>query len=810
MQQQAASPWSADVQGTSTGTSRRGPEAVTATTTQGRHLEQPRVFDFLLVGGGLASATAAETLRTEGATGSIAIVAAEPLPPYHRPQMLAHWMLSKAPAPPRPVLPERYYPEHGIDLLLGTRAKALDTAARLLHVDRGPALRYGRLLIATGAHPRPLAVPGAGLQGIHHLRNFDDVQAIRAAARRGGHAVLVGASFIGLELAAVLLQWGMRVTMLAREYAVFDTLRDPRISEFVALLCRERGIDIVPDEVLRIEGRRRAEVVVTRGGRQLPCDMVCVGIGVTPEIGFLEGSGLALDDGVLVDACLQTSCADVFAAGDVANFTDTVFGCRRRVEHWDNAVKQGRLAARNMLGQRLAFDEVSVFFGELFDSGFQFVGRAEGTAQRAQLGSIDSRSFALLYLEDDVPRALFTTGRTSAETRAIQALVRYRTNLAGQLEKFSVPGFTLETIPTQTVLVLQGGGALGAFECGAVRALHERGVRADIVAGVSIGAMNGAIIASHPDDPCAALRAFWNDLAVGVPAIGDEGLREWVAAWQIFTFGVPNFFTPRWWCPPGLAVQGPSDWTSLYDPEPMRGLLRRYVDFATLRHSRVRLLVSAVDVQTAELKVFDSYVDNLTVDHILASGSLPPGLPWTTIEGRHYWDGGIVSNSPLQQVLERSGGSGKRIYAIDLFPGRKPLPGNLFEVLLRRDEIVYAERVRRDTAQQALVGDFRKLVDDILCDVEASVAARLRQRPRFIQLMSGRAELDLHRIQREPDDEEPATRDYDFSRETIARLDAAGYRAALECLAAQAHPSQMENRAAGVRHGTRSDGAVGA
>ena len=749
----------------------------------GRHAVDPHAFDFVLVGGGLASATAAETLRTEGSTGSIAIVAAEPLAPYQRPQMLAHWMLSKVPRPPRPVLAERYYREHGIALLLGTRATALDTTARLLHVDQGPALHYGRLLVATGAQPRPLAVPGAGLAGIHHLRNFGDVQALRAGARRGGHAVIVGASFIGLELAAVLLQWGMRVTMLAREYAVFDTLHDARISAFVQQLCRERGIDIVPDEVLRFEGRQRAQAVVTHGGRRLACDIVGVGIGVAPEVGFLQGSGLALDDGVVVDACLRSSDPQVFAAGDVASFTDTVFGCRRRVEHWDNAVKQGRLAARNMLGERLAFDEVSFFFGELFDTGFQFVGRAEGATQRAELGSIASRAFALLYLDDDVPRALFTTGRTAAETRAIQALVRYRTNLAGVLDKFSEPGFALDTVPTQTVLVLQGGGALGAFECGAVRALHEHGVRPDIVAGVSIGAINGAIIASHPDDAGAALRAFWDELAISVPALGDESLRAWMAAWQIFTLGVPNFFTPRWWRPPGLELQVPATWTSLYDPEPMRRLLRRHVDFAALRHSRVRLLVSAVDVQTAELKVFDSYVDTLTPDHILASGSLPPGLPWTTIEGRHYWDGGIVSNSPLQQVLERCGGSGKRIYAVDLFPGRKPLPGNLVEVLLRRDEIVYAERVRRDSDEQALVDDFRKLVEDILAEVDAPVAARLRQRPRYIQLMSGQAAPDLHRIERQHDDDEPASRDYDFSRETIARLDAAGYRAALQCLA---------------------------
>ena len=229
-----------------------------------------------------------------------------------------------------------------------------------------------------------------------------------------------------------------------------------------------------------------------------------------PATEFLRDSGIALEDGrVVVDALLRTSAPDVFAAGDVTTFYDPVFARRRHIEHWDNAVKQGRLAARNMMGRRLPYDEVSYFFCEIGEIAFNMLGWPAEAEERIGRGAIETRSFALFYLKGDVPRALFSIGRPVDETRLAEGLIRHRVNVSAIKDRLNDPAFLLDHIPTQTALVLQGGGALGAFECGVVKALEEERIFPDIVAGVSIGAFNGAIIASNPRHATPALEAFW-------------------------------------------------------------------------------------------------------------------------------------------------------------------------------------------------------------------------------------------------------------------------------------------------------------
>jgi NTE family protein len=262
----------------------------------------------------------------------------------------------------------------------------------------------------------------------------------------------------------------------------------------------------------------------------------------------------------------------------------------------------------------------------------------------------------------------------------------------------------------------------------------------------------------------------------------DEQMRRQLSSWQTLTFGIPDFFRPRW-VTPLYGMKHPFFWTSYYDPAPVKELLSRYVDFSFLKSSPVRLLVSAVNVETAGLEIFDSFVDDLTPDHILASGSLPPGFPWATINGKHYWDGGILSNSPLEMLIQRSGAVGKRIFIVDLFPNQKALPVNMLEVMGRRDEIVYAERVRRDSAEQATISDFRKLVDAILVEVNPATAGLIRQWPIYVQLMGDAAtRLDITRIIRETAEGEPASKDYDFSKTSIVNHMQAGYEKAKQAL----------------------------
>src|SRR5450830_1258458 len=345
--------------------------------------------DYLIVGAGLAGATAAETLRAEGAWQAL-----------------------------------------GIELKLGCRVSRLDTARRTLHTEAGPSWTYGQLLIATGARPLRLELPGVELPGIHYLRSLADAQAIRASALQAQRAVVIGGSFIGLEVAASLRQRGIAVTLVERG-DLFGRFNTPALSDFFQRCFTERGAQVLlGDSPVSFSGGDRVQAVHTLGGQVLPCDMVVIGAGISPETGFLEGSGLLLDEGVVVDRFLQASQPGVFAAGDVANFDDPVLGRRHRVEHWDNAIKQGRLAARNMLGQRLPYDEVSYFFSQVFEHSFNLLGEIEPPFERIDRGSLQAGSFAAFYLRHDIPQALFSLGRPSQETRLVENLIKRRVNLS--------------------------------------------------------------------------------------------------------------------------------------------------------------------------------------------------------------------------------------------------------------------------------------------------------------------------------------------------------------------------------------------
>jgi NADPH-dependent 2,4-dienoyl-CoA reductase/sulfur reductase-like enzyme/predicted acylesterase/phospholipase RssA len=741
-----------------------------------------RQVDFLLVGGGLASATAAETLRLEGADGTIAILSAEAFPPYQRPPLSTQFLLETQSEDQLSIFDDSFYREHSIDVILGTRAVHLDSNQQVIKTDRGD-FQYRKLLIGTGAAPVRLQAPGTTLPGIHYLRTLTDALNIRRAAESARRVVVVGGSFLAVELAASLSARGIHVTLVAMEKILLDKLESQFISDFFNRYYLEHGVEIVVgDQVIGFLGEATVEGVRTRSGKTLPCDLALVATGVAPEIEFLQGSGIKIDDGIVVDRFLQTNLPNIFAAGDVANFFDPVFNIRRRIEHWDNAIKQGRLAAKNMLGQRVPYDEVSYFFCDVFDISFDFFGYPEVADEQIARGSLSDRSFALFYLKEQVPRALFSLGRPAQETKAVEALIRYKVNLHAIRSKLSDPQFRLEQIPTQNILVLQGGGALGAFECGVVKALEQRGIYPDIVAGVSIGAFNGAVIAGNPKNPSAALEAFWHDLEVVTPGIPDESLRRLLSSWNSLIFGSPKFFRPNWFTPTWGVHQLPVQWTSFYDPSPVRELLAKYVNFSRLGSSPIRLIVSAVNVETAQLEIFDSYVDDLTPDHILASGSLPPGFPWTTIDGRHYWDGGIVSNSPLEDVIERCGAAGKRVFIVDLFPGKKELPANIIEVMFRRDEIVYSERIRNDLRSRNLLHDFRRLVEEILVDVSPEKLMQIKQRPRYIQLMGDIAPTIITRIVREMTEDEPLSKDYDFSALSIEQHQQSGYSATLKAL----------------------------
>ena len=743
------------------------------------------LIDFLLLGGGLASATAAETLRTAGAEGSIAILCAETSLPYHRPPLSKSFLLNGPDQTNILVHDEAFYRDREIDIHLGARVCRVDVESRTIETDRDH-FRFGKLLIATGASVDRLAVPGAHLRGIHYLRNVNDALSLSESILHARRAVVIGASFLGMELAAALVTRGVATTLIAREDLVYEKLRSPEVSAFFTGYFRERNVELIfEEEVKEFSGTTQVEGVVTSSSRVVPCDLVAIGIGVHPEIGFLGNSGIDVDGGILVNQRLETNRPGVYAAGDVANFYNPIARTRYRAEHWDNAVKQGRIAAWNMLDERQSWRTVSYFFSDVFDLSFNVVGSTERAGERMLRGAINDKSFSVLYVGNETLLGAFLLEQSPVETKAAGALIANRSDIAASKVKLSDTRFPLNRAAVQTVLVLQGGGALGAFECGVIKALEERSIHPDLVAGVSIGAFNAAIIAANPGNATTALEAFWRELSVDTPDIPNEELRRAVSSLQSVMFGAPHFFRPRWAEPILSLAQFPTNWTSFYDPSPLKTTLSKYVAFDKLRDSPVRLLLTAVDVETGRLAMFDSYVDEITPEHILASGSLPPGFPWTTIDGKHYWDGGLVSNSPLDQVVEIGGLTGKKVYIVNLWLEKRALPHSIPEVLARRDEIVFAEKIRWNIRIWEYIDDYRQLVEEIMTSLEPKTAEQIRGRPRYIETVGEASPVSITRINREAVEGESVSRDYEFSRTSIDRLIAQGYGIAVKTLERQ-------------------------
>jgi 3-phenylpropionate/trans-cinnamate dioxygenase ferredoxin reductase subunit len=357
---------------------------------------------FVIVGAGLTGAKAAETLRAEGFDGRVVLVGAESQRPYERPPLSKDYLRGEAARENLDVHDAGFYAEQDIELRLGQTAVSLDPSAHEVTLDDGQRLAYDRLLLATGAEPRRLAAAGADLDGVLCLRTVEDADELRRRLDRGGAVVVVGAGWIGAEVAASARQRGLDVTVL-----------DPAAVPLERVLGREVGAlygDVHADHGVRMlmgtgveafEGQTKVERVRTTDGQALDCDFVVVGIGVAPRTGLAAAAGLAVDDGILVDEHLQTSCSDVFAAGDVANAHHPLYGRRIRVEHWASALHQGPVAARSMLGRAAVYDRVPYFFSDQYDVGMEYAGFAATWDRVVFRGDPASREFIAFWLADD-------------------------------------------------------------------------------------------------------------------------------------------------------------------------------------------------------------------------------------------------------------------------------------------------------------------------------------------------------------------------------------------------------------------------
>jgi len=362
----------------------------------------------VIIGGGAAGNAAAEMLRREGYTSPITMLSADDAGPYDRPNLSKDYLAGNAPEEWIPLRPLEFYTEHGIELKLGVRASAIDTRGREVRLADGSAHRYGALLLATGAMPVRLAIPGADLPHIHYLRTLADSRALIAAATAARRAVVIGASFIGLEVAAALRTRGLEVHVVAPETHPMERVLGREVGDLVRKVHEEHGVlfhlGTTPASFDRYH-------VTLQSGEQLETDFVVVGVGVRPETVLAEQAGIAVDRGVEVDAYLETSVPGIWAAGDIARWPDRLTGEKIRIEHWVVAERQGQTAARNMLGARERFDTVPFFWTQQHDLVLSYVGHAAKWDRIEIDGSLGAKDCTVTYREGGRKLAVLTIGR---------------------------------------------------------------------------------------------------------------------------------------------------------------------------------------------------------------------------------------------------------------------------------------------------------------------------------------------------------------------------------------------------------------
>ncbi|HEY7281713.1 MAG TPA: FAD-dependent oxidoreductase, partial [Actinomycetota bacterium] len=311
------------------------------------------------------------------------------------------------------------YAEHEVELRTGTTATSIDPAGRTVGLDDGERLAYDMALLATGSRNRRFPIPGLDLEGVLDLRTAADSERIKAAAAAGGRAVVVGMGFIGAEVAASLRSLGVDVAAVEPFETPLFRIVGPEVGRVVESFHRDHGVEMHFGETVdRFEGASRVEAVVTKSGLRLECDFAVVGVGVQPNVEFAEGSGLEVDNGIAVDATLAASAPGVWAAGDVARHDHPVFG-PIRVEHFDNALKMGPAAARNMLGAGVPFDDPHWFWSDQYDMNLQMAGFALTWDQLVFRGSVEDRSFTAFYLHEGVLRSVLSVNRARDVRRAM-------------------------------------------------------------------------------------------------------------------------------------------------------------------------------------------------------------------------------------------------------------------------------------------------------------------------------------------------------------------------------------------------------
>jgi len=356
---------------------------------------------FVIVGASLAGAKAAETLRAEGFDGRVVLIGEEAERPYERPMLSKEYLRGEKPAAKLYVHDEGFYADNGIELMTGTRVQSLDPGAHEITLAGGARMSYSRLLLSTGAAPRRLPLPGADLPGVAYLRAMGESDALRAAIRAASRVVVIGAGWIGSEVAASARHLGAEVAIVAPEAVPLVRVLGPEVGGVYRDLHAGHGVDLhLSTQIEAIVGDGAASGVRTTDGVVIEGDLVVVGVGVTPRVELAKLAGLTVENGIVVDEFLATSVPDVFAAGDVAATWNTRYNKRIRMEHWANALNQGPVAARNMLGQHTAYEKLPYFYSDQYDLGMEYNGYADDWDRVVVRGDRSGREFLAFWLKD--------------------------------------------------------------------------------------------------------------------------------------------------------------------------------------------------------------------------------------------------------------------------------------------------------------------------------------------------------------------------------------------------------------------------
>jgi 3-phenylpropionate/trans-cinnamate dioxygenase ferredoxin reductase subunit len=398
---------------------------------------EKKAYRYVIVGGGLAAASAAEGIREVDPEGSVIMIGRETRPPYHRPPVSKGILLGSKKPEDTACKPEDFYQKGSIDLETGVSGKLLDPAGRTIELDDGRVLAYEKLLLATGSRARRLRVTGSDLQGIHTLRTLDEALALKDAMNGAGAAVVIGGSYIGAESASALAQNGIQTTMVFPEDRLLQGLTDPDFGHYLHSLFEKQGVSILNGrKPKQFNGEGRVASVTTDRNEEIPADLVVMGVGaeLNTELAREAGLEMAGDGGVRADALLRSSDEDIFVAGDIAEVPDPTFGKRLRLEHWEVALLQGKAAGRNMAGAGESFDGLPHYFSTLFDCGFSVWGDFSNWDQTLLKGEMGRPGSSILYMEADrLAGILQFEPVDKEEAQAIEGVVRKRPSL-GEVE----------------------------------------------------------------------------------------------------------------------------------------------------------------------------------------------------------------------------------------------------------------------------------------------------------------------------------------------------------------------------------------